>query len=67
VIDLIAKIIDLVAGLCSSLIAWNWARERARRQALEALLEKQDAIRKARELGPRTQSDAARRLREGTF
>jgi hypothetical protein len=65
--ELLAKLIGVVAEFGASLIAFFWARERERASALERTVERQDAIRKAGELGPRDQSDAVERLRDGSF
>jgi hypothetical protein len=67
VIDLLAKLIGVVADFGAALIAFLWARDRERASALKQTLEKQNAIREAGELGPRDQSDAVERLRDGRF
>tara|TARA_R110002110_G_scaffold24174_10_gene90983 strand:+ start:523 stop:726 length:204 start_codon:yes stop_codon:yes gene_type:complete len=67
VTDLIAKIVGVIAEFGASVMAYLWARDRARAAAIEALREKEHAIREAGDLGPRTQSDAVERLREGRF
>ncbi|MCE9650571.1 MAG: hypothetical protein K8R18_13190 [Parvibaculum sp.] len=66
-IDLFAKFIGVVADFGAALIAFLWARDRERAAMLERTVEVQDAIRKAGELGPRDQSDAVERLRDGSF
>jgi hypothetical protein len=66
-IDLLARLVAVAAEFGASLMAYLWARDRARADALARLMEKQDAIRKAGELGPRTQSHAVERLHDGTF
>jgi len=67
VTDIIAKLADILAQFGASLMAYLWARDRAHAAALQALREKEHAIREAGDLGPRTQSDAVERLREGIF
>tara|TARA_R110000868_G_scaffold40543_4_gene139799 strand:- start:9594 stop:9797 length:204 start_codon:yes stop_codon:yes gene_type:complete len=67
VTGLITKLADILAQFGTSLMAYLWARDRARAAAIEALREKEHAIREAGDLGPRTQSDAVERLREGRF
>ena len=66
-IELLAKLISVVAEFGASLMAFLWARDRERAEALRQLMERQGAIRKAGELGPRSQSDAVERLRDNTF
>tara|TARA_R110000868_G_scaffold12110_7_gene58715 strand:- start:12469 stop:12672 length:204 start_codon:yes stop_codon:yes gene_type:complete len=65
--ELIAKIAEVLAQFGTSLMAYLWARDRARAAATDALREKEHAIRQAGDLGPRTQSDAIERLHEGRF
>tara|TARA_R110002074_G_scaffold393784_1_gene580649 strand:+ start:861 stop:1064 length:204 start_codon:yes stop_codon:yes gene_type:complete len=67
VTDLIAKLADILAQFGASLMAYLWARDRARAAAIEALQEKEHAIREAGALGPRNGADAIERLREGRF
>tara|TARA_R110000824_G_scaffold366730_2_gene555673 strand:- start:210901 stop:211104 length:204 start_codon:yes stop_codon:yes gene_type:complete len=65
--ELVAKIVGVLAEFSSGLLAYLWARERARAAALEALREREHAIRDASERGPRDAADAAQWMREGRF
>ena len=66
-IDLLAKIVAIVAQFGTALAAYFWAGDRAEAQRLKRELEVRNAIMDAMRGGPRDQSDAARRLRDGTF
>ncbi|MDO8289713.1 MAG: hypothetical protein Q7T44_10890 [Parvibaculum sp.] len=66
-IDLVGKLIALLAELGTSVVAYMWARDRARLAALEHLRERDDAIRKAGAAAPRDGAGAIERLRNGTF
>ncbi|MGB3809171.1 MAG: hypothetical protein WA943_03685 [Parvibaculum sp.] len=65
--ELLSRLIAVVAEFGAALLAYLWARDRERGKALEKTLERQNAIREAGDNGPRDQSDAARRLRDGSF
>lgn len=65
--DVLAKLLGIIAEFGAALLAYLWARDRERGRELEKTLETQNAIREAGRNGPRDQSDAARRLRDGNF
>jgi hypothetical protein len=67
VIDLLSRLVGVVGEFGAALMAFLWARDRARGEALARKMEVQNAILEAGRDSPRDQSDATRRLREGNF
>ncbi len=66
-IDLIAKLVGLLGEFGIGLLGYLLARRNGDAEALRRELEKQKAINDALADAPRNQSDAARRLRDGSF
>ncbi len=66
-IDLVAKIIGFLSEFGTALLAYLLARESGAAKVLQKEVETQDAINDALAKAPRDQSDAAGRLRDGSF
>lgn len=66
-IDFLSKCLDVLMQALAAIGAYWLAKDRARAEGLSRKLEMQNDIAKAARDGPRDQSDAAGRLRDGTF
>ncbi|MGB5949471.1 MAG: hypothetical protein WBG82_09140 [Parvibaculum sp.] len=66
-IGLLEKIVALAAQFASAMTAFLWAGDRAEAARLRRQMEVRNAIEEAMSMGPRDQSDVARRLRDGSF
>lgn len=66
-IDLIAKLVGLLGEFGVGLFGYLLARRADDAETLAQKLDRQNAINDALASAPRDQSDAARRLRDGTF
>ncbi|HEX7776318.1 MAG TPA: hypothetical protein VF449_07300 [Parvibaculum sp.] len=66
-IDLFAKLVGFLTQFGAAVAAFFWARNSADARTLKSTVEKQNAMLDAARDGPRDQSDAVKRLRDGGF